>query len=379
VAGNGDRDSNEGRFVKLSLAVLLCAVPLSGQAAPGYRVGVVSESGDMVSWLRPTPEGGLVLERTVATDPRPPERDGPHNITVSPDHTSYYVSVAHGTPHGMLWRFDATTHRLLGMAEARGYPTTIGLTPDGEMAFVANSDFFGDRPAINPVTVVHTPTMTTITHVAACDMPHGVKVDPAGNIAWVSCMHSDELLAIEVATLTIGARIRLGAGNPSTSHAGHGPPLGGASTPPSGRSCSATFVSISADGSRLFVACNAAGTVQVWRSADRTLEREIPVGAGAYNVEPSPDGRWLVVTNKKAQSISVIDATEWKEVARLATSRPVVHGVAWSPDSRYVYISQESIGAEAGAVDVFDMSSRTRSGSIAVPGQPTGITILRTP
>jgi DNA-binding beta-propeller fold protein YncE len=363
----------------VSAVLWLSGAPLAGQSAIDYRVGVVSESGDMVSWLRPTADGGLVLERTVATDPRPPERDGPHNITVSPDHKSYYVSVAHGTPHGMLWRFDAATHRLLGMAEARGYPTTIGLTPDGEMAFVANSDFFGDRPAVNPVTVVHTPTMTTITHVPACDMPHGVKVDPSGTTAWVSCMHSDELLALEVATLTIGARLRLGAGQPSTSHAGHGPPLGGASTPPAAKSCSATFVSLSADGSRLFVACNASGSVQVWRTADRSLEREIPVGAGAYNVEPSPDGRWLVVTNKKAQSISVIDTGEWKEVARLPTTRPVVHGVAWSPDSRYVYISQESIGAEAGAVDVFDLTSRRRTASLAVPGQPTGITILRTP
>jgi DNA-binding beta-propeller fold protein YncE len=56
-----------------------------------------------------------------------------------------------------------------------------------------------------------------------------------------------------------------------------------------------------------------------------------------------------------------------------------VHGVAWSPDSRYVYISQESIGAEPGAVDVFEVATRTRTASLAVPGQPTGITILRTP
>jgi WD40 repeat protein len=138
-------------------------------------------------------------------------------------------------------------------------------------------------------------------------------------------------------------------------------------------------VSIASDGNRMFVACNAAGTIQVWRTADRTLEREIAVGAGAYNVEPSPDGRWLVVTNKKAQSVSVIDTRDWREVKRIATSRPVVHGVAWSPDSRYAYVSQESVGAAPGAVDVIDMATLERSGSIAVAGQPTGITILRIP
>jgi DNA-binding beta-propeller fold protein YncE len=86
-----------------------------------------------------------------------------------------------------------------------------------------------------------------------------------------------------------------------------------------------------------------------------------------------------VVTNKKAQSISVINTIGWQEVGRLATTRPVVHGVAWSPDSRYVYISQESVGAESGAVDVFEVAALRRTGSLAVPGQPTGITILRTP
>jgi ketosteroid isomerase-like protein len=33
--------------VKQVLALLLCAAPLYGQATPSYRVGVVSESGDM--------------------------------------------------------------------------------------------------------------------------------------------------------------------------------------------------------------------------------------------------------------------------------------------------------------------------------------------
>ena len=32
--------------------------------------------------------------------------DGPHNVTVAPDQKSYYVSVAHGTPYGSLWRLS---------------------------------------------------------------------------------------------------------------------------------------------------------------------------------------------------------------------------------------------------------------------------------
>lgn len=368
----------------LALALLVPAI--GGAQEPGYRVGVTSESGDIVTWLRPLADGTLTTERVVAVNPRPPEIDGPHNITVAPDHRSYYVSIAHGTPWGSLWRLDAGTHRVLGTAQAEGYPTTIALTPDGEFAFVANSDFFGDRPRVNPVTIVHTPTMTTITQLPTCDMPHGVRSNRAGTTVWVSCMHSDELIAIDVASLAITHRIRLGAGHADASdhaaHAGHAM----ASTPPSSpvtgpdltQPCAATYVALSPDDTRLYVACNAAGTMQVWDAATRAFLGQVTTGAGAYNVEPSPDGRLVLVTNKKDRSVSVIDAVSLTELRRVSVSKPVVHGVAFAPDGRHAYVSQESIGADPGAVDTIDLATLTVIGTIPIPAQPTGLTILRT-
>jgi YVTN family beta-propeller protein len=294
--------------------------------------------------------------------------------------------MAHGTPWGSLWRLDARTHRVLGTAQAEGYPTTIALTPDGEFAFVANSDFFGDRPRVNPVTIVHTPTMTTITQLPTCDMPHGVRSNRAGTTVWVSCMHSDELVAIDVASLAITHRIRLGAGHADASghgaHAGHAM----ASTPPSStvtgpdltQPCAATYVALSPDDTRLYVACNAAGTMQVWDAATRAFLGQVTTGAGAYNVEPSPDGRLVIVTNKKDRSVSVIDAVSLTELRRVPVSKPVVHGVAFAPDGRHAYVSQESIGADPGAVDTIDLATLTVIGTIPIPAQPTGLTILRT-
>ncbi|MES2123960.1 MAG: YncE family protein [Gemmatimonadota bacterium] len=359
------------RAGRLLVSICLCAGPLAAQAGADYRVGVVSESGDIVTWLRPESGGRLALDRIVKIDPRPPEIDGPHNITTAPDQGSYYVSVSHGTPYGSLWRLDAHTDARIGTAPLEMYPTTIALTPDGELAFVANSDFYGDRPHINPVSVVHTPTMTTITNLAGCDMPHGAKVNHAGSIAYISCMHSDELLEINVATLSVSRRITLGTG-----HAMAG--MDHSSAPPAvAHECSATFVSVSPDDSRIYVACNYGNVLQVWDAATRRLLATVPTGAGAYNVEPSPDGKWIIVTNKKDQSISVIDAASLAEVRRIPTRKKIVHGVAFAPGGRYAYISQESIGADPGAVDVLDLSTLTMVSSYPVPAQPTGITILR--
>jgi len=372
------------------LAVAGVALALAGRAAaqdPGYRVGIVSESGDIVTWIRPG-EGRLAQEKVIPVGIMPADIDGPHNLAVSPDNRFYYISIAHGTPFGALWKMDASSDTLVGRAPLEMFPTTIGLTPDGELAFVANSDFHGDHPRTNVVTVVHTPTMSTITHLPACDMPHGVKSNHAGTRVYISCMNSDELLEIEVATLRIVRRAATGTGHDMNAMAGmaHGAmphaPAAQASAPaaaaPSGdNSCAPTFVSVSPDDRTLYAACNHANSLQVWDAASLTMLKEIPLGAGAYNVEPSPDGRWVIVTNKKAQSFSLVDAQSLTEVVRVPTTKKIVHGVAYSPDGRYAFISQESIGADPGAVDMFDLDARKVVATLPVPAQPTGIAILR--
>jgi DNA-binding beta-propeller fold protein YncE len=86
----------------------------------------------------------------------------------------------------------------------------------------------------------------------------------------------------------------------------------------------------------------------------------------------------VIVTNKKDQSFSLVDARSLTEVARVPTTKKIVHGIAYSPDGRYAFISQESIGADPGAVDMFDLVARRTVATVPVPAQPTGVAILRT-
>jgi DNA-binding beta-propeller fold protein YncE len=337
------------------LVGLLLTPPVQAQSAePSYRVGVVSESGDMVSWFRPGGPG-LVLDHVVAVGVMPSDIDGPHNLAVAPDGKSYYVTIAHGTPYGSLWKLNSKGDSLLGRTELELFPTTIGLTGDGQFAIVANSDFHGDHPRVNLVSVIHTGTMNKITDVPTCDMPHGVKVNHAGTRAYISCMHSDEILELNIGTLAIARRAKTA----------------------SGHECSPTFVSVSADDQRLYVACNYGNSLQVRDAGTLGLVKELPVGKGAYNVEPSPDGKVLIVTNKKDQSVSLVDAPRLVELARIPTSKKIVHGVAYSPDSRTAYVTCESIGTDPGALDIIDLAARKVVATVAVPGQPTGVAILR--
>lgn len=376
--------------MRMSLAGLLLATACSagsGSGAPApepaasaatfeYLIGVSSESGDIVSWIRPGNDT-LTVERVVPIGIMPADIDGPHNVAMAPDQGSYYVSVAHGTPHGTLWRIDASSDTLLGRATLEFYPTTISLSPDGELAFVANSDFFGDRPRKNPVSVVYTPSMEKIADVTACDMPHGVRVNHAGTKVYITCMHSDELLEMDVSTFEITRRARTGTAMPmEDDHAAHATDTATASAA-GGDACAPTFVSVSPDDRTLYVACNTGNTLQAWDAGTLDLEREVAVGKGAYNVEVSPDGEHILVTNKKDRSVSLVDAESFEEIARIPTTKPVVHGVAWAPDGRYAYISQESVGADPGAVDMIDIAARRVVATVPLPAQPTGITIHR--
>ncbi len=366
------------RWYLIAIAGLFAPPAVAQSGDPGYRVGVVSESGDVTTWLKPIGKS-LVVDRVVPIGIMPTGIDGPHNITVSPDGRNYYITVAHGTPYGSLWKMSVEGDSLVGRAQVELFPTTVSLTPDGQFAFVANSDFHGDHPRVNVVSVVHTPTMNKITDIPACDMPHGVKVNHAGTRIYVSCMHSDELLQLDVATFRVSRRAKTGEGHPvtATGPAHHGPaaPLVGGVA----KECSPTFVSVSPDDKRLYIACNYGNNLQVWDAAELRLIKEVPVGKGAYNVEPSPDGKVIVVTNKKEQSVSLIDGAKLTEIARIPTSKKVVHGIAYSPDGTLAYVSSESVGADPGAVDVIDLARRKVVGTIAVPGQPTGITIARFP
>src|SRR6266571_1875758 len=194
------------------IAVLAGLAGLALSAPPtGYRILVASESGDIVTQL--TWDGtSLAVAKVVPVGIMPADIDGPHNVAVAPDGSAWYVTIAHGTPYGSLWKMSAGSDTLLGRAQVEMFPTTIALTPDGALAFVANSDFHGDHPRMNLVTIVQTASMTPLTNLPACDMPHGVKVNHAGTFVYVSCMNSDEILEIDRQSLRITRRHKTGAG-----------------------------------------------------------------------------------------------------------------------------------------------------------------------
>jgi len=373
--------------ITLLATLLLAAQDSQPTSATPYTLYVASESADLVTRIEVGP-GGWRKVREIPVGILPTDPDGPHHVAVAPDGRAWYVSIAHGTPWGSVWKYATGADSLLARVRVGMFPTTVGLSPDGEWAFIPNSDFHGDRGRQNSISVLYTPELRQVTEIPICDMPHGSRVSHSGTVVYIACMMSDELVLLDPSVFAVTRRVALGSGHPMSAaeHARmearsdtvqpkRAPGAASSTLPGQNPDCLATYVSVSPDDRLVYLACNHSNEVQVRDATTLVLVRRLPTGNGAYNVEPSPDGRWVMVTNKKAQSVSVFDARSWTEAARIPTTKRIPHGIAFSPDGRYAFVSQESAGNDPGAVDAIDLATLKRVASLSLPLQPTGIAV----
>jgi len=347
-----------------------------------YLALVASESVDQIAVVRFGP-GGIRIERTNTTGVMPADVDGPHGVAVSPDGKFYYVSTAHGTPYGFLWKYALANDSLAGRVMLGNFPATMQITPDGAFAYVVNFNLHGEMVP-SSVSIVATDEMLEVARVPTCTMPHGSRINAQGTKQYSACMMDDMAVEIDTRSFTVARHFVAGKGKERgvqgapagarADHAAHDMGGHGMEAPkPGDVSCSPTWVQPSADGSRIYVACNKSSDIVEVDVARWALVRRIPAGDGVYNLAVTHDGKLLVATNKRGKSTSVIDLGSGAELARIPTTRRVVHGAAVSTDDRYAFISQEGVGSEPGTVDVIDLRALQKVATIDVGQQAGGI------
>jgi DNA-binding beta-propeller fold protein YncE len=374
-----------------ALAAAVCdASALAAQAPPPpdrtYHVWVASEAVDRLALVRFGP-GGARVEREVPVGRNVMDPDGPHGVDVSPDGGRLYVSTGHGTPFGDLWVLSAAGDRVLGRVTLGNFPATLQVSPDGAFAYVVNFNLHGEHVP-SSLSVVSTDPLVEVARIPTCTMPHGSRLSADGARHYSACMMDDLLVEVDTRTFGVARHFRLtrGAeqgmtGTPQprapgatpADHGGHGM----AAPPPGGAACSPTWAQPSPDDTRLWVACNRSSEIVEVDVAAWRVVRRIPAGEGVYNLAVTSDGALLVATNKRGQSVSLFDARNGRELARIPTLRRVVHGVAISPDDRYAFVSVEGVGSEPGTVEVIDLRARQRVASVDVGPMAGGIDVWK--
>ena len=379
-----------GLLLPAALAAQEAGGTAAGASAPAaptrdYYVYVAAESADRLSLVRFGP-GGIRVEREVAVGMNPMDPDGPHGLAASPDGRWLYASTAHGTPYGHLWKYDARTGAQRGLVMLGSFPASLQLSPDGEFAYVVNFNLHGDMVP-SSLSVVATGEMVEVARIETCTMPHGSRLTADGAKHYSTCMMDDFLVEVDARGFAVARHFRLtkGAergmsGAPRAAAHGAGADHGGhgmAAPAPGDVGCSPTWAVPTPDGSRVFVACNKSDEIVEVDGERWTLRRRLPAGPGVYNLGVTSDGRRLVATNKRGQSVSVFDVASGRELARIPTKRRVVHGVAISPDDRYAFVSVEGVGAEPGTVEVIDLAALRSVAAVDVGQQAGGIDVWR--
>jgi DNA-binding beta-propeller fold protein YncE len=325
--------------------------------------------------------------------------EGPHGLVISRDGRFLYMTTGHGVPDGKFWKIARGPDTLAGPAIHLGmFPASIDVTPDGLYTLSSNFNAHGDMVP-STISVVYTRDNTEVARIVTCVMPHGSRVEPRGMFQYSTCMMDDQLVEIDAARLEVSRRFSLakgkegplprdGDGMLSMWMEGAERISGGRTTDPADvgyaamgdmkhdmvpNSCSPTWAQPSFDGQSIFVACNKADEILEIDRAKWAVTRRFKTGRGPYNLAVSSDGALLVATLKQGHMTEVFDLKTGASKAQLRNSTTVAHGVVVSPDSRYAFVTSEGVGSAPGKVDVYDLRSLTKVGTVDVGQQASGI------
>jgi len=214
--------------------------------------------------------------------PHPADLDGAHGVSVSPSGAHWYVSLAHGTPYGKIWKFATGTDQFVDSTTVGLFPATMGIVPDATTLFVVNFNLHGD-PVPSSVSAVFTPFMTEMAKIETCVMPHGSRLSADGLSHYSTCMMSDQLVEISTNNLSVNRRLGLTKGHERLL------PLDQTDNHAMGSGmCKPTWVVPSPDDEYLYVPCNGrAQVLEIDRQGKIRLSRKEAMAEQAGNDQPS--------------------------------------------------------------------------------------------
>lgn len=346
--------------------------------AQKYYVYVAAESEDQVHLVQfDSRSEKASIAKTINVGPYPTEIDGPHGITVAPNGKYWFVSIAHGNPYGSLAKYSTETNELLGTTPLGLFPASMEISKQTGLLYVVNFDLHGPmRPST--FMVVDPDAMEVLAEVETGVMPHGTRLNSRGTLGYHVSMMSDELIEFNTITMEIERTLKLtkktdDEDSHGMNHAdmGHGSMNHKPVVKPTWADPHPTkpLVYVAGNGSDEIIEIN----TNTWK-----VTRRFKTGKAPYNLEVSPDGKYVVASYKGEGSTGVWDLKTGTEAIKIKNTRMVSHGVAITPDSKYAFISVEGIGGEPGSVDLIDLVNLDLADHVDTGKQAGGIYFWKT-
>jgi YVTN family beta-propeller protein len=236
---------------------------------------------------------------------------------------------------------DAETLSIEALVGTGRNPHEVAVSPDHQTAYV--SDYGGARGNTVSVVDLETAERTAVWDLGQNIGPHGIWASPDGAHVWVTTETSGTVTEIAVAT---GEVTRVWATDQRVSHQLVPTP----------------------DSSKLYIANIGSGSVTVIDRRDDSVV-SIPTGAGAEGIDVSADGAEVWVTNRAANTVSIIETATDTIIADFNSGGEFPIRAKFTTNGREVYVSN----ATSGDVAVFDARTRELLTTIDVGAVPIGI------
>ena len=237
---------------------------------------------------------------------------------------------------------------------------TAGTGLQGSYGVYVTNEVSGDLTVIDPA------THTAIATIPLGKRPRGVRASPDGSRLYIALSGSPiSPPGVDESTLPPADPAADGIGVVDAESLTLLTILRGPSDPEQ--------TSVSADGTRLYIANEDVGTASVLDVASGETVAEFEVGGEPEGVTTSPDGRFVYVTSEEDNQISVIDTATDRLLTQFAVgARP--RDSAFSPDSTRAYVTAENDAT----ISVVDTASHTVVETIQLTGEnvrPMGIVV----
>lgn len=362
----------------------------SVSVAQNYYIYVTAESEDEVALVKFDGKKATI-EETIPVGVWPAEIEGPHGINVSPDGKYWYLSLAHGNPYGTLYKFSTETNEVVGTVQLGLFPASLQISEATGLLYCVNFNLHGDMVP-STVSVVDPEEMIEVQRIETGVMPHGSRISPDGMHHYSVGMMSGELFEINTLRLKVDRVLKLDgeekkamdgmarAGGMDHSQMNHGQMdhskmnHGAMNHEKMFHSkVKPTWVIPHPTNNKVYVAGNGSDEILEVDLEKWEITNRLKTGKAPYNVDISPDGKYLVATYKGSGETGVWDLSNNKELARVKNTRKVSHGVSISSDSKFAFVSVEGIGGEPGTMDVIDLKKATKVASVDMGKQAGGI------
>lgn len=314
------------RYGQTSVFTLLLAASLLATGARANNV-IVLNSGEATL--------SLIDDSTHQVVSTLPTGEEPHHLMATPGNES--LIVANSVSNSLMF-LDPTSGKTQRLIDGIADPYQIGFSPDRKW-FVST----GLRLDRLDIYRYDGSNLTLAKRLPLATMPSHIAFTRDSRTAFISLQVSGEIAAIDLPTQNVRWKMKVGK-----------VPAGLWMTP----------------GDRyILVGMTGADYVAVVDWREQKIVKTIPTGKGAHNFRSLVDGKHVAVTNRVANTISIIDEDALTNVGEINGLLSGPDDMELSADRRYLWVTFRF----ARQVGIIDLSNRRLIQTIAVGRSPHGI------